>query len=389
MAALHPRYWSVRAENPVELVILLLTQWRHLLQSTLLYWSGLVLLSPFLLPQAFAAETSSARMLPMLHFSSTAEEQQLSRYGGVGTIGEDPFGQLWLASRNGLLHYDGQQIRRLSAQNSGLANNLITDLDTQDPEALWLLTYNLQLQQMRYADQQFRTLDLSTQLITGSFNVARLFGTRDRIWLLGGHRLRYVDRATMQLTEIGPSLAAVVNRYARVSHTDEAAPDLWMLTDQGQLYHWAEQQQQLSPVLQLPTAEPAEAMLAVDDKLYVLQHKKLYQLDPAQRTWHLLLDTQTLDASAHPFYLLHHQLRCIGPSLLSAASSTTTLAEWPGYRPDPLPVDQWHQPPIRQRAGADAWLAGQPHQRIAYRQFAKSVGRYSQLRFESGRLTPS
>ncbi|OBP15485.1 hypothetical protein A5320_09040 [Rheinheimera sp. SA_1] len=307
MAALHPRYWSVPAENPVELVILLLTQWRHLLQSALLYCSGLVLLSALLLPQAFAAETSSARMLPMLHFSSTAEEQQLSRYGGVGTIGEDPFGQLWLASRNGLLYYDGQQIRRLSAQNSGLANNLITDLDTQDPEALWLLTYNLQLQQMRYADQQFRTLDLSTQLITGSFNVARLFGTRDRIWLLGGHRLRYVDRATMQLKEIGPSLAAVVNRYARVSHTDEAAPDLWMLTDQGQLYHWAEQQQQLSPVLQLPTAEPAEAMLAVDDILYVLQHKKLYQLDPAQRTWQLLLDTQTLDASAHPFYLLYHQ----------------------------------------------------------------------------------
>jgi ligand-binding sensor domain-containing protein/signal transduction histidine kinase len=256
-----------------------------------------------------------ASMQPLLHVNRTAVEQQLSRYGSLGSIVQDPAGRLWLASRNGLLRYDGVQVERFASNNSGLANNLITDLDNSDPSALWLLTYNLQLQKMDYQTLRFQTLDLSAALSTQRFNVARFHGTANRIWLLGSNRIRFVERDNLTLHSIGPPLDGLVNRYGTVTGSDPNQPDLWVLTDQGQLYRWQSATAQLTPVLRLAAAEPVEAMLVVADKIYLLQNKKLLELDPQLQQSRLLLDCRTLHQNAHPFYLAYEnqQLWLSGP----------------------------------------------------------------------------
>ncbi len=255
------------------------------------------------------ATVNQAKLQPLLHLSRTPAEQQLSRYGSLGSIVQDPAGHLWLASRDGLLRYDGQQVERFSTANSGLSTNLVTDLDSTDPTALWLLTYNLQLQKMDYQSKAFKTLDLSAELTTQRFNVARFFGTADRIWLLGSERLRFVDRQSMQLSSIGPALNGLVNRYGKVTASDPKQPDLWVLTDQGQLYRWLSRSNTIKPVLRLAQAEPVEAMLVVEDKIYVLQNKKLLEIDPARQQSRLLLDTRTIHQNAYPFYLAYEQGR--------------------------------------------------------------------------------
>jgi signal transduction histidine kinase/ligand-binding sensor domain-containing protein len=254
-------------------------------------------------------------MQPLLHVSRSAAEQQLSRYGSLGSIVQDPAGRLWLASRNGLLRYDGVQVERFASNNSGLANNLVTDLDNSDPSALWLLTYNLQLQKMDYQTLRFQTLDLSAALSTQRFNVARFHGTANRVWLLGSNRIRFVERDNLTLHSIGPPLDGLVNRYGTVTGSDPNQPDLWVLTDQGQLYRWQSATEQLTPVLRLAAAEPVEAMLVVADKIYLLQNKKLLELDPKLQQSRLLLDCRTLHQNAHPFYLAYEnqQLWLSGP----------------------------------------------------------------------------
>ncbi len=252
---------------------------------------------------------SSTKLQPLLHLSRTPVEQQLSRYGSLGSIVRDPAGHLWLASRDGLLRYDGHQVERFSTANSGLSNNLITDLDSTDPTALWLLTYNLQLQKMDYQTKSFQTIDLSNKLTTQRFNVARFFGTPDRIWLLGSQRLRYVDRQSMQLKTVGPTLNGLVNRYGKVTATDPKHPDLWVLTDQGQLYRWFGRTSTVKPVLRLAKAEPVEAMIVVEDKIYVLQNKKLLEIDPNHQQSRLLLDTRDIHPNAYPFYLAYEKER--------------------------------------------------------------------------------
>lgn len=256
-----------------------------------------------------------ASMQPLLHVNRTTVEQQLSRYGSLGSIVQDPAGRLWLASRNGLLRYDGVQVERFASNNSGLANNLITDLDNSDPTALWLLTYNLQLQKMDYQTLRFQTLDLSAALSTQAFNVARFHGTAKRVWLLGSNRIRFVERDSLTLHSIGPPLDGLVNRYGTVTGSDPNQPDLWVLTDQGQLYRWQSATEQLTPVLRLAAAEPVEAMLVVADKIYLLQNKKLLELAPKLQQSRLLLDCRSLHQNAHPFFLAYEnqQLWLSGP----------------------------------------------------------------------------
>lgn len=286
-----------------------------------LYFSALLcqLLTAFSLFAAEAATaptaTVAARMQPLLHVSRSPLEQQLKRYGSLGSIVQDPAGRLWLASRNGLLRYDGVQIEHFASHNSGLVNNLVTDLDNNDPTALWLLTYNLQLQKMDYQTRRFQTLDLSAALSTQRFNVARFHGTADRIWLLGSNRIRFVERDSLTLHSAGPPLDGLVNRYATVTGSDPKQPALWVMTDQGQLYHWQSATAQLTPVLRLAEAEPVEAMLVVADKIYLLQNKKLLELDPKLQQSRLLLDCRTLHQNAHPFYLAYEnqQLWLSGP----------------------------------------------------------------------------
>ncbi len=87
------------------------------------------------------------------------------------------------------------------------------------------------------------------------------------------------------------------------------------MTDQGQLYRWQSATEQLTPVLRLAAAEPVEAMLVVADKIYLLQNKKLLELDPKLQQSRLLLDSRTLHQNAHPFFLAYEnqQLWLSGP----------------------------------------------------------------------------
>lgn len=247
--------------------------------------------------------TEVLQLQPWLTLTQTMQEQDISSYGAISQISEDPQGRLWLATRSGLLQYDGSRLQRVTPATTLTQSNTIVALDSSNDDYLFMLGYDHQLHRLHVASQQLETISLAKVLQPASFNVARWYAEPDKLWLIGDSELRYIDKQSFQLVNTGIRLHGKISRYAR--QQGDPAQALLIFTDQGQLWRW-QSGQPAELLVSLAQQKPAESLLPDHDRLYVLQNKQLWQIDTRHGTADLLLDVGVV-YQAHPFQLVKYQ----------------------------------------------------------------------------------
>lgn len=233
-----------------------------------------------------------------LNLTQSLQERDISGYGAISRLSYDPVGRLWLATRSGLLAYDGQRSQRFTPTKSRSGSHTIIELDASDGESVFMLTADFQLHRLTIGSNTLTTLDLTGVLTPTSFNVGRWFAESDKIWLIGGDELRYVDKQQMKLVNTGVRVEGKISRYQRDSAAADAA--LLVFSAQGQLWRW--QQGVLTALAQLPQQKPAEELLMSAHGLFILQNKQLWRLQPGTWQAQLLLDIGQR-YGGHPFNL--------------------------------------------------------------------------------------
>ncbi|WP_102797608.1 PAS domain-containing protein [Bowmanella denitrificans] len=279
-------------------------------------WWGACWLILMLFAQCGWSATHS--MMPLLAVSQTPLQQSIQRYGAVSAIRQDPQGHFWIATRNGLLKYNGYEIRRFAHQfgtQGGMSANAVYDLETGDPDALWFTTLDKGLHRLDYRTEQIEHIDLSRAFSDEEFSVLNISMSDNKIWLLGESKLRYFSTEDRLLHQLNLPLPG------RITHTATVGETLYLALDNGALYRY--QQQQLQLLFNTGVASAIDALFVDDRHVFAAQKNRLWTYDLKQS--HLLpwLDLQTFGSGTSV-----HTMHSAGKNALWLAGIGFGLAEY-------------------------------------------------------------
>lgn len=151
----------------------------------------------------------------------------------INALWQSSDGFVWMGTDNGLLRYDGHQVRTFLTEEKGLSNNVITDIVEDDRQNLWITTYGGGLNRFSLLDESFKVFKTGKEAGFVSSNTlmhVEFSPSRQALWIGSRSWLNRFDLKSGLVERIGPGDEKPLFNNNVWSTVEDDNGNLWMAT---------------------------------------------------------------------------------------------------------------------------------------------------------------